>query len=201
MHSSNIQGFVSRVLKLYEEEDSPYAVRLNAHTQFNFYIIFLCNGIHNIPLLSASMEKRVSAPEAHKRYFRLTLETLLYSFVWKWQKLLQQNLCNFWTKMSDCHEILTLNVWRLLLFRNHIDLTTVVPSICQTGNLLSDVLLVMHSIEATREAIEIFSFLDMIHEMMTSSRNSRAKFSKLHTKVARSSNHGSINVFKILYSS
>ena len=31
-----------------------------------FYIIFLCDGIHNIPLLSAVMEKRVSAPEAHK---------------------------------------------------------------------------------------------------------------------------------------
>ena len=30
------------------------------------YIIFLRNGIHNIPLLSAVTEKRVSAPEAHK---------------------------------------------------------------------------------------------------------------------------------------
>ena len=42
------------------------AVRLYAHTQFNFYIVFLCNGIHNIPLLSAVTEKWVSVPEAHK---------------------------------------------------------------------------------------------------------------------------------------
>ena len=41
-------------------------MRLYAHAQFNFYIIFLCNVIRNIPLLSAVTEKRVSAPEAHK---------------------------------------------------------------------------------------------------------------------------------------
>ena len=38
-----------------------------AHAQFNFYIVFLCNGIYNIPLLSAVTEKRVSAAEAHKK--------------------------------------------------------------------------------------------------------------------------------------
>ena len=38
-----------------------------------------------------------------------------------------------------------LNVCRLVLSRNHIDLTTVVSSICQTGNLLSDVLKVFFS--------------------------------------------------------
>ena len=45
MRSSNVQGFVSKVLTLYEE---------------------VCNGIYNIPLLSAVTEKRVSAAEAHK---------------------------------------------------------------------------------------------------------------------------------------
>ena len=45
------------------------AVRLYSHAQFNFYIIFLSNGIHNIPLLSAVSEKRVSAPQAHKNMF------------------------------------------------------------------------------------------------------------------------------------
>ena len=34
--------------------------------QFNFYIVFLCNGIYNIALLSAVTEKRVSAAEAHE---------------------------------------------------------------------------------------------------------------------------------------
>ena len=28
----------------------------------------------------------------------LTLETLFYPLFWKWQKLLHQNLCNFWTE-------------------------------------------------------------------------------------------------------
>ena len=72
MHSSNVQGLASKVLTLYEEEvrrrirkRSCSAVRLYAHTQFNFYIVFLCNEIHNIPLLSAVMEKRISEPEAH----------------------------------------------------------------------------------------------------------------------------------------
>ena len=31
----------------------------------------------------------------------------------------------------------TLNVWRLVISRNHMDLTTVMPFICQTGNLLN----------------------------------------------------------------
>ena len=73
MRSSNVQRFASKVLTLYEEEVRRRirkrlrsAVRLYAHTQFNFYIVFLCNGIHNIPLLSAVTEKRVSVPEAHK---------------------------------------------------------------------------------------------------------------------------------------
>ena len=75
--SSNVQGFASKVLTLYEEEVRRKrirkrlrsAVRLYAHTQFNFYIVFLCNGIHNIPLLSAVTEKRVSVPEAHKSFY------------------------------------------------------------------------------------------------------------------------------------
>ena len=74
MRSSNVQGFASKVLTLYEEEMRRRrirkrlcsAVRLYPHAQFNFYIVFLCNGIHNIPLLSAVTEKRVSVPEAHK---------------------------------------------------------------------------------------------------------------------------------------
>ena len=45
------------------------AARLYAHAQFNFYIISLCNGIPNIPLLLAITEKRVSAPGAHKNNF------------------------------------------------------------------------------------------------------------------------------------
>ena len=76
MRSSNVQGFASKVLTLYEEEVRRRirkrlrsAVRIYAHTQFNFYIAFLCNGIHNIPLLSAVTEKRVSVPEAHKIYY------------------------------------------------------------------------------------------------------------------------------------
>ena len=79
MRSSNVQGFASKVLTLYEEEGRRRrirkrlcsAVRPYAHAQFNFYIVFLCNGIHNIPLLLAVTEKRVSVPEAHKRYFYL----------------------------------------------------------------------------------------------------------------------------------
>ena len=76
MRNSNVQGFASKVLTLtlYEEEARRRrirkrlcsAVRLYAHAQFNFYIVFLCNGIHNIPLLTAVTEKRVSVPEAHK---------------------------------------------------------------------------------------------------------------------------------------
>ena len=59
------------------------AVRLYAHAQFNFYIIFLCNRIHNIPLLSAVTEKRVSAPEAHKRIFFLIFRlTIRHKWVW-----------------------------------------------------------------------------------------------------------------------
>ena len=66
--------FASKVLTLYEEEMRRRkirkrlcsAVRLYAHAQFNFYIVFVCNAIHNIPLLSAVTEKRVSVPEAHK---------------------------------------------------------------------------------------------------------------------------------------
>ena len=61
----------------------------NAHAQFNFYIVFLCNGIYNIALLSAVTEKRVSAAEAHKIYifppcaeeFFETTESLLLKFL------------------------------------------------------------------------------------------------------------------------
>ena len=85
MRSSNVQGFVSKVLTLYEEEvrrrrirKRLYSVvRLHAHAQFNFYIVFLCKGKHNIPLLSAVTEKRVSVPEAHK-----------YMYVTKFKKFL-----------------------------------------------------------------------------------------------------------------
>ena len=72
MRSLNVQGFASKVLTLYEEEVRRIrkrlrsAVRLYAHMQFTFYIVFLCNGIYNVPLLSAVTEKRVSVPEAHK---------------------------------------------------------------------------------------------------------------------------------------
>ena len=74
MRSSNIQGFASKVLTLYEEEVTRRRIRkilrstarLYALAEFNFYIVFLCNGIYNIPLLSAVTEKRVSAAEAHK---------------------------------------------------------------------------------------------------------------------------------------
>ena len=73
MRSSNLQGFASKVLTLYEGEVRRRRIRkrlrstarLYAHTLFNFYIVFLCNGIYNIPLLSAVTEKRVSAAEAH----------------------------------------------------------------------------------------------------------------------------------------
>ena len=84
MRSSNVQGFVSKVLTLYEEEVRRRirkrlcsAVRLYAHAQFNFYTVFLCNGIHNIPLLSAVTEKRVSVPEAHKNMFFTSIGTTL----------------------------------------------------------------------------------------------------------------------------
>ena len=33
------------------------------------------------------------------------------------------------------------NVWRLVQYRNHMDLITVVPSLCLTGNLLSEMLI------------------------------------------------------------
>ena len=77
MRISNVQGFASKVLTLYEDEMRRrrrirkilcYAVRLYAHAQFNFYFVFPYNGIHNIPLLSAVTEKRVSVPEAHKMH-------------------------------------------------------------------------------------------------------------------------------------
>ena len=65
------------MLTLYEEEVRRRrirkrlcsAVRLYAQAQSKFYIVFLCNGIHNIPLLSAVTEKRVSVPEAHKNVY------------------------------------------------------------------------------------------------------------------------------------
>ena len=84
MRSSNVQGFASKVLTLYKEEVRRRrirkrlrsAVRLYAHAQFNFYIVFLCNGIHNIPLLSAVTEKRVSVPEAHKKLCVTTQKTV-----------------------------------------------------------------------------------------------------------------------------
>ena len=73
MRSSNVQGFASKVLTLYEEEVRRRSIRkrlrstarLYAHAQFNLYIVFLCNGIY-ISLLSAVTEKRISAAEAHK---------------------------------------------------------------------------------------------------------------------------------------
>ena len=42
---------------------------------FYFYIVFLCNGIYNIALLSAVTEKRVSAAEAHKLLCQLKSST------------------------------------------------------------------------------------------------------------------------------
>ena len=75
MRSSNVQGFASKVLTLYEKEVRRIrkrfcsAVRLYAHAQFNFYIVFLCNAVHNIPLLSAVTEKRVSVPETRKNLY------------------------------------------------------------------------------------------------------------------------------------
>ena len=42
------------------------SIPMISRTFFNFYIIFLYNGIHNIPLLSTVAKKRVYAPEAHK---------------------------------------------------------------------------------------------------------------------------------------
>ena len=56
---------VRRIRRLYS------AVWLQAHAQFNFYISFLCSGIHQIALLSTVAEKRVFAPEAHKNMFAL----------------------------------------------------------------------------------------------------------------------------------
>ena len=46
------------------------------YAQFHFYIIFLCNRIYNIPLLSAVTEKRVSAAEAHKKTFQYTFNQI-----------------------------------------------------------------------------------------------------------------------------
>ena len=74
MRSSNVQSFASKVLTLYEQEVRRRRIRkrlrstarLYVHAQFNFYIVFLYNGIYNIPLLSAVTEKRVSVAEAHK---------------------------------------------------------------------------------------------------------------------------------------
>ena len=74
MRSSNVQDFASKLLTLYEKEVRRRrirkrlrsAVRLYAHAQFNFYVVFLCNGIYNIPLLSAVTEKRVSVLKANK---------------------------------------------------------------------------------------------------------------------------------------
>ena len=78
MRSSNVQGFASKLLTLYEEvrrrrisKRLCCAVRLYTHAQLNFFIVFLCDGIHNISLLSAVTEKQVSVPEAHKIYFKL----------------------------------------------------------------------------------------------------------------------------------
>ena len=90
MRSSNAQGFASKVLTLYEEEVRRRrrvrkrlcsAVRLYAHAQFNFYIVFLFNGIHNIPLLSAVTEKRVSVPGAHKIVY-LTIHKFFPSYTY-----------------------------------------------------------------------------------------------------------------------
>ena len=87
MRSSNVQGFASKVLTLYEEEVRRRrrrfcsAVRLYVHAQFNFYIIFLCNGIHNIPLLSAVTEKRVSVPEAYKINLQFIIIKIRYQIL------------------------------------------------------------------------------------------------------------------------
>ena len=42
----------------------------------------------------------------------LTLETLFYPLFWKWQKLLRQNVCNFWTKRQ-----IIMKFWHLTFER------------------------------------------------------------------------------------
>ena len=60
MRSSNVQGFVSRVLTLYEEEEEKeedcaplYVYRRMRSSIFTFH----CSGIHKIVLLSTVAEK------------------------------------------------------------------------------------------------------------------------------------------------
>ena len=68
-------------------------------------------------------------------------QSMIYPLFWKWQKLLHQNLCNFWTKRQIVMKFwhLTYEGW-YILFRNHMYSKIVMPSMCQTGNLLNDVL-------------------------------------------------------------
>ena len=47
--------------------------------KFNFYISFLCSGIHNIVLLSTVAEKQVSALEAHKIFY---VPLLIYIYIY-----------------------------------------------------------------------------------------------------------------------
>ena len=76
MRSSNVQGFASKMLTLYEEEEEKeegltFVSWLWAHAQFNFYISFLCSAMYYIALLSTFPKKRVFAPVAHKIFYIL----------------------------------------------------------------------------------------------------------------------------------
>ena len=62
------------------------------------------------------------------------------SIVLKMTKVASPKPLSLLNLTSDWHETLTVNVWRLILSIKYMDLRTVVSSICQTRNLLSDVL-------------------------------------------------------------
>ena len=70
MRSSNVQGFASKMLTLYEVEEEKEGLSfvswLWAHAQFNFYISFLSGEMYYMALLLTVAKKRVCALVAHK---------------------------------------------------------------------------------------------------------------------------------------
>ena len=78
MRSSNVQGFASKMLTLYEEEEEyeeglSFVSWLCAHAQFNFYVSFLCSAMYYIALLLIVAKKQVCGTVAHTIFYYIKL--------------------------------------------------------------------------------------------------------------------------------
>ena len=96
MRSSNVQGFASKMLTLYEEEEEglSFVSWLWAHAQFNFYSSLLCSAMYYIALLLTVAKKRVCAAVAHKSmlFIRLVkIDTLLLSIDFSFGRIFRKS--------------------------------------------------------------------------------------------------------------